>query len=986
MQFVDFDGNGLLDIIYFNEKDKTWQVNYILQLMDTSVETTPQHKVLLTDNAFDEASDSVFIGDWDGDGLLGIGRFESDNAKLIYRKDNVGNSSLPANKITAITNGFGLMTDIDYRALTDYGSIDDTKPLGPRVYSKGENSETLDFGQGSPVFDLISAQRVVSKVTSDAPSYNGAGTSYDSNNTVSVTYQYAGMRAQSGGRGMLGFESITTTDQQTQIKTTTTYEQAFPFIGMPLSTVVQHNDDTLISQADNELEHIALYNGQVVMPYIHQATERKYNIDSPSLTDLLSKVVTTNTYEDTAGTGHYANLTSVAIETYAGTSTGASSTPYQTTTTSNKFESDNEVYWWLGLVTSTRVKQERPNAIPSSQRIMTRESSFTYYPLGQTNRGMLATETVNGLTTLHCYDKWGNKITTISHANVGDVSCNSVNKSTSDATNKVFRRNWVNYDNDGRYVTSQGNDKFITSTVNFDQRNPMGQAEKITDINDIETYINYDAFGRQYYSNNSIGQKVIVSRAFDSSFTGSYFVETTTADGKPTSKQYVNKLGQVIATRKQHFDGRWVTSETCYDEMGRAVKQSNPYLPGDAVYWSSTLYDTYGRVTNNTSPSGTSGHIDYSGLTMTTTATPSAGDLADIQMKTEVNSVLGETLSVQDNASTNASTNASNAIDYKYNAMGNLTRVTGIDGVAIHTTYNNYGHKEAMNDPNKGAWQYQYNALGELTLQTSANGYQTQFYRDSLGRTILKHSAGNGVDDSISYSFGANGNSHLLITENNDQQHKSYDYDRYGRLRALTTTVDNTSYVQQTTYDQYGRVFQQFDADSSNGYGCFNDSNAVVGSCLGIEHHYNNHGYLAHQQEAQRGTNSNARVYLQFTAMDAFGNVTHFNQNNGGIATVKTFDEVTGILKDISANNGALQSNTYTFDDLGNLRSRENSTLKTSGKGYLETFSYDKVNRLTHVNDVEQVSYYANGNIKHKVGVGNYCYNSARPHAVSGMQ
>jgi len=43
------------------------------------------------------------------------------------------------------------------------------------------------------------------------------------------------------------------------------------------------------------------------------------------------------------------------------------------------------------------------------------------------------------------------------------------------------------------------------------------------------------------------------------------------------------------------------------------------------------------------------------------------------------------------------------------------------------------------------------------------------------------------------------------------------------------------------------------------------------------------------------------------------------------------------------------------------------------------------VNRLTHIDNTEFVRYQANGNIDWKRGVGNYCYNAARPHAVSGL-
>ena len=156
--------------------------------------------------------------------------------------------------------------------------------------------------------------------------------------------------------------------------------------------------------------------------------------------------------------------------------------------------------------------------------------------------------------------------------------------------------------------------------------------------------------------------------------------------------------------------------------------------------------------------------------------------------------------------------------------------------MAIQSYYDVYGHKTSMDDPDKddattndldrGDWTYQYNALGELISQTSARDHTSQFTRDSVGRVTHKATTGDGsveegVEDSILYHYGSNGNSHLLTSEANNNQTKTYHYDASSRIDRLTTLVDGTSYVQQTTYDQYGRVFQQFDADANSEHGCF---------------------------------------------------------------------------------------------------------------------------------------------------------------------
>jgi RHS repeat-associated protein len=193
----------------------------------------------------------------------------------------------------------------------------------------------------------------------------------------------------------------------------------------------------------------------------------------------------------------------------------------------------------------------------------------------------------------------------------------------------------------------------------------------------------------------------------------------------------------------------------------------------------------------------------------------------------------------------------------------------------------------------------------------------------------------------------------------------------------VSTGFDNQAFIEQTTYDQYGRVFQQFDA---------------AGDFFGLRHYYNAQGYAYKQVEARNSGDSNAKVYYEVKATDAFGNVTQFAQNDGKVITTKVYDPETGFLSEIQANtnDGLVQDNEYQFDALGNLRTRTNNTLKSGVIGQSEIYDYDDLNRLTHLNNNQVVSYYANGNIRWKSDLNNgngafYCYRSSRPHAVSGL-
>lgn len=992
MQFVDVNKDGQADILYFNKKDHEWRVHYQQSTVFGNGD------LLLKESSFDSNTDSTLVGDWNGDGRLDTARIDYNSKTFNYRTNqdwyytgnypnfNVQWANQPGNRIHTIINGFGLKTYIEYDLLTN-----------EEVYTKANNAEDLnDFGEGSPVYDLISPSYVVSTITSDAPGYNTTTSLYESDNQVSVSYKYQGLRAQAGGRGNLGFEKLTSYDHQTDVTTDTVYQQNFPYIGMPKATLSYFGSpqsDALaldgttsisatqrIKYAINTYDEESIASSSIVFPYLDESTEYQYSVnDAGTATTLIGEVVTDNTYQ--VYSDNHVNIQKIEVITK-----NSSNATMSTVTTTNSYEDESVSNWWLGRVSSTSVVHNRPSAYPTAQQNITRNSSFEY----DNTSGMLTLETVSldnseELNTLHCYDTKGNETKTITFANVGSISCESANIATESAienelNNKVFRRALTVYDTDSRYVISQGNDKFTLTTIN--SRNNRGQVTQTTDINNVVTNIGYDDFGNQYYTGNSLGQwsKTTRQNYIDLSLFGTstlLYTEYTTSSGKPRVSSHYNTSGLAVSTEKVSFDGTIIKQLTYYDAYARVVKQSMPYFADETIYWNATNYDVFGRLqsskTAEGTTNGTSTTATYNGLIVTTSVS-SNDSHSLLQSRIETKNILGDTVSVQDAAGT---------IQYQYNAVGNLTKVTGVDNSVIETSYDDDGRKTAIDDPNKGEWSYSYNNLGELISQISANGYTTKFYRDSIGRTVLREVTGNNVTESTDYDYQT---SHLLQSESNSNQTKQYFYDDFGRADIVRTTIDNVTYSQQVTYDEHGRLFQRFDANSTSLQGCINNGTAV-GSCWGIQNHYNTYGYLEKQVEARNGASDNAKTYYQVTTMDALGNVTHFNQSDNLTSSIKSFNQANGFISSIStvSNGVAIQSNTYTFDGLGNLRSRTNNTLKTGTLGQSETFDYDDVNRLTDINNIEKVRYAANGNILWKHDVGSYCYNAARPHAISGL-
>ena len=980
---IDVNEDGLADLVYQNTSNGYWYYH-------KSNGHAFSERIYLYFNTYNESRYISQLASFDGDSDLDYMRVDLSDKNITLYKGTYGPSAM-RNTISDIHYGHGLTTNIEYDRLTN-----------PDFYRVRDGAEDLVYGNGSPVFEIIGPMTVVSRVESSAPGYSSGV--YSDTNTVAVEYEYEGLRMQSGGRGALGFKKIKTFDPQTNVSSETVYRQDFPYIGMPIATIKYIGSDTngladdgtyslaqnrILSYAQNTYGNMALNSGKTVFPYILSSTEEQYSVDDSGLsTSLISSVSTTNTYS--ALSDNHANLTNIVVETY-----DAGTTLVSRVTTANTFNDDNVADWHLGRVSKTVTTHFSPTAYPTERQTISREVAFEYYDSSEDSGkyyGMLKYERIepNGgtrdkLSTLHCYDAYGNENETITFSGNTDKDCeaaseNTANLSDSSSIYKVFRRKKLVFDSQGIYADSSANDKFTLSTVN--SRNDMGLVTKSTDINGVESLSAYDSFGQLFASSNSTGSYSETKlRLFGSELSGTpaiaetySVVQKTITYGSPTVYTYFDKVGREVAVVKQGFStDTWIHQYTRYDVYGRPVNQSIPVLvngTGSAtINWSSqattTLYDDFGRVQSSTAPDGTTTEIAYNGLSTTTSATFDSitqGTLT--QSKTESRDEAGNLSSVTD---------ALNTITYSYDATGNLTRVIDDDGVEIRTEFDDLGRKIKTIDPDKGTWSYTYNALGELASQTDEKGTITQYYRDTLGRTVLRD-VSNGNDTYYVY------NGHQLDTEcvyngstcNTSKASTAFDYDSFGRVEATWFSLDGNPYVQTVTYDEYGRVFQQFDAS---------------GSFQGIRNHYNANGYLYKQVEARNSKNANATVYYEILASNAYGSVTKFEQNSGKIETIQTYSQATGMLERIQTTDAAgvtIQNNEYDFDGIGNLRKRIRHTLVNTDSRYKEEFKYDDLNRLTHVNGAEKVQYYNNGNIRKKDG-NYYCYNPSRPHAVSGM-
>jgi len=201
-------------------------------------------------------------------------------------------------------------------------------------------------------------------------------------------------------------------------------------------------------------------------------------------------------------------------------------------------------------------------------------------------------------------------------------------------------------------------------------------------------------------------------------------------------------------------------------------------------------------------------------------------------------------------------------------------------------------------------------------------------------------------------------------------------YDEFGRTSSISSNQDGLTLSDETSYDQYGRVFQQFDTS---------------GDFRGVRYHYNPRGYPEKLQEAREG--AQGVFYQQVLGQDQRGNVSAAILGNG-VEVYASYNAGSGRLQTLEAydkNSIEIQNVSYSFDVLGNLQYRHDTSKTQNLK---ESFVYDSLNRLEQVllstngataQTTLGIQYDKSGNITHKSDVGNYLYgqNGAGAHAVT---
>ncbi|MEL7298236.1 MAG: RHS repeat-associated core domain-containing protein, partial [Pseudomonadota bacterium] len=848
-------------------------------------------------------------------------------------------------------------------------------------------SQTL--GRFKPVLEYSAPTYVVTSLQSSAPAVelDGQNQPFVNTNAVSrISYHYAEAKMQAAGRGLLGFERLRTVDQQSGVVTTTRYRQDWPFIGYPIATETRTSEGSLLGKSETQYE---------ILEY---ATVASQSGGAANISDYAAsngtagfgplQIVTTESesfsYDFVAnGAQNGALLTHSKTETtdfdvegnpkrILVTDYDASGTILRTVESTNTYF-DESVFplLWARLKTAV-VETIRPAY--SGPGETEKRSEFTYFQTPD-HFGMLASESVQvtgnsalNVLTEHDYDDFGN-LHKSKAITVDGTRCDAVT---------------AEFDASGRY-TDVARDCLGRKTSEVMARNNLGEPTEVRSYtntagtNYVTTNIAYGALGREYFRKSTYGDAT--SSYLDTNTAncpaGTNYRELVSANGGREAITCFDVLGRPTRQLARSFDGSWVASDTQYDESGRKKRFSEPFfLSAGASHWTDITFDRLGRPTSTALPDGSSGSMVYSGFTAET-----INDLG--QSKTEHRDALGDLVKVVDNLGGETT--------FNYDHHGNMVSMTDNAGNATVIGYDIYGQKQTMNDPDKGYWTYDYNGFGDLVSQTNANGHTTKMTYDGLGRMVTRIDCINTAAQNCNsnaplessttwiYDTGANALGQLVSVEDTVSTYfRAIDYDSLGRPSIVTTNFDGRLFNEKTTYDEYGRVFQVFDAA---GDGSWTDN--------AIRNRYNAFGFLSAIEDAVQVGGAPRTVYRTITAMDARAQVESEVLGND-VITSRNYEQSTGRLRTIVSSGAAgnVQNLEYLWDTVGNLTWRKD---KSAGKDLEETFLYDGLNRLrqqTVTGSSPVVITYDDahlGNIKSKSDVGTYDYLGNKPHAPSAI-
>ncbi len=497
----------------------------------------------------------------------------------------------------------------------------------------------------------------------------------------------------------------------------------------------------------------------------------------------------------------------------------------------------------------------------------------------------------------------------------------------------------------------------------YDYRN--GNVLTSTDIDGSTTHYTYNIAGQLKTKTSPNGQRTSYNKTFaiynDYDYRALYKVTETLNEPNMVTTTYYDIFDREVYKTQTGANGILLHSYKRYNYKNQLEKISGFHEKSESnppnTYY---IYDDYNRLHQQKVFDGvfTNGEeYSYSGNTITV---KDAIDQTNISTKVLNSEGLVE-----------SSSDRGGDIRYTYDAQGRPLSIKA-NGATTEFKYDVYGNRTYIKDPNAGAVTSEYFANGLIRKHTNAKGDITTYEYDALHRVSKETiTEATGKIYTFEYKYTPYGEIADVVYKEGgvDRHRRTFAYNKDNLLESVTDTYEGNTYKRSFGYDKYWRLIRE-----------------VSPSGLVTENSYDRYGNISEVKV-------NGSVVWTLNSIDAKGKINRFTLGN------KSYTDYTympnGLLKNIRTkkfslmierfeNQYVIQNVLYDYDRKYNLIRRNDLRMPE------ETFKYDNTDRLIQVEVhnvlAEKIEYGINGNIEFKTGVGEYLYNSTRPHAMSGIR
>lgn len=902
VQMIDVTGDGLADLVQAKKLGST-QIDYKVWVnrgdrMDTSSRDwmIDHHESWSLDNA------STQILDVNGDGYNDLVSVQSGgNWKVIV---NDGQSFDKTSESTWSANGNinyylsqpeTFATDLNGDGTVDIGRSEGgtyyqwdnlnqkanlltsiTTPYGAKTTISYVKAQDLDNTGADSINDLRFPMWVVSQASTNNQL---AG---EHNVATATTYTYQDGYYDHGEKEFRGFGQVTITNTQ-GTKTITKYHQDSARLGLPYGTEVRDSNNTLFNKTENTYSTTSsngVFHSQLTSQkqYLYDGDEQ-----NPKVTQQDFQY---DQYDNPTRVHEYGDIASNLDDRFIYTEYAYNPT--------------------LNLVTGLAKQTSLRDANDS-----TKLSEVFYYYDGNTQlndaptKGLI-TKQENWLdggsnpATLYEYDSYGNQIK---------------------VTDPLGRESTTSYDATRHtLVTSVTNPLNQTTTTVFDPG--TGQLLSSTDSNSYTTTYEYDSFGRIIKEILPYDSNQYPTKQYTYSYqAGLPYAVKVEQRIEPLTNQtleavtFSDGFGNTLQTKTEGTEtAQFITTDTFYNNEGRAYKISNPYAtstsgystPNTAIAATTSTFDAVGRVVETTLPDNSTAQTTYN--KWQTTHTDPTNKTIDRFVDAR-----GNIVQIDEHNQGSTYTTA-----YAYTGRGELVLITDNAANTFEWDYDSLGRKTSYTNPANKTTTYNYDAADQLTSETDPNTTTIDHEYDALGR-VTKIDYPTQSDALFTYDTNQKG---TLTSKTIGDISYHYLYDQRYRKTSESTSIDGHTETTNYTYNSL-------------------DLPKTIASSLT--------GKTQTFSFANNGEITGIAGVISAITYNVFGKITGKTMANGATTTYD-YDEISSRLLRITtqASGATVQDLGYRYDPSGNITSIIDNTTNVT-----KVFSYDDLHRLVRMNQTD---------------------------------